>query len=117
MATKTQSKRKAAARSTLAGGFGSSVFLANLHHMCAQTDGSYRFPNSREGDMLKTAKREIEQLRLALCRIARGESEVPMLARQFYGHAMAIATKALSEPNAAYQPPKGEARRLAGDAG
>lgn len=26
----------------------------------AQTDGSYAFPNSREGDMLKTAKTEIE---------------------------------------------------------
>jgi len=39
-----------------------SVFLANLHHAYAQTDGSYVFPNSREGDMLKQAKREIETL-------------------------------------------------------
>jgi hypothetical protein len=38
----------------------SSTFLSNLHHAYAQTDGSYAFPNSREGDMLKTAKREIE---------------------------------------------------------
>jgi hypothetical protein len=39
-----------------------SVFLSNLHHMCAQTDGTYRYPNSREGDMLKQAKKEIEDL-------------------------------------------------------
>lgn len=51
------------------GSTGGSAFLANLHHMCAQTDGTYRFPNSREGDMLKTAKREIEQLRSALSRV------------------------------------------------
>lgn len=37
-----------------------STFLPNLHHAYAQTDGSYAFPNSREGDMLKTAKTEIE---------------------------------------------------------
>lgn len=43
-----------------------SVFLANLHHAYAQTDGSYAFPNSREGDMLKTAKREIEALHAEL---------------------------------------------------
>lgn len=42
--------------------FGGSVFLANLHHAYAQTDGTYVFPNSREGDMLKTAKHEIELL-------------------------------------------------------
>lgn len=39
-----------------------SVFLSNLHHAYAQTDGTYAFPNSREGDMLRTAKREIETL-------------------------------------------------------
>lgn len=39
-----------------------SVFLSNLHHAYAQTDGTYAFPNSREGDMLKRAKVEIEQL-------------------------------------------------------
>lgn len=43
-----------------------STFLLNVHHAYAQTDGSYAFPNSREGDMLRTAKREIEQLRVAL---------------------------------------------------
>lgn len=42
--------------------FGGSVFLANLHHAYAQTDGTYKFPNSREGDMLKRAKQEIESL-------------------------------------------------------
>lgn len=42
------------------------VFLSNLHHFCAQTDGSYRFPNSAEGDLLKQAKREIEALQAEL---------------------------------------------------
>ncbi len=37
-----------------------SVFLSNLHHAYAQTDGTYAFPNTREGDMLKQAKKEIE---------------------------------------------------------
>ena len=37
-----------------------SVFLSNLHHAYAQTDGTYKFPNSREGDMLKQAKKELE---------------------------------------------------------
>jgi len=37
-----------------------STFLPNLHHAYARTDGTYDFPNSREGDMLKTAKTEIE---------------------------------------------------------
>lgn len=39
-----------------------STFLVNIHHAYGQTDGTYAFPNSREGDMLKTAKREIEEL-------------------------------------------------------
>jgi hypothetical protein len=33
--------------------FQGSVFLANLHHSFAQTDGSYKHPNSLEGDLLK----------------------------------------------------------------
>lgn len=37
-----------------------SVFLANLHYFFAQTDGTYKFPNGSEGDLLKQAKREIE---------------------------------------------------------
>lgn len=37
-----------------------SVFLATLHHAYARTDGTYAFPNSREGDLLKQAKREVE---------------------------------------------------------
>ncbi len=41
----------------------SSIFLANLHHSYAQTDGTYKFPNSLEGDLLKTAMKEITQLR------------------------------------------------------
>ena len=47
-----------------------SVFLANLHHYCAQTDGTYAFPNSMEGDLLKTAKREIEELRNVIAGMA-----------------------------------------------
>ena len=39
-----------------------SVFLSNLHHAYARTDGTYAFPNSREGDMLKRAKTEVERL-------------------------------------------------------
>ena len=39
-----------------------SLFLSNLHHAYAQTNGTYAFPNSREGDMLKQAKKEIEML-------------------------------------------------------
>ena len=37
-----------------------STFLPNLHHAFARTDGTYAFPNSQEGDLLKTAKSEIE---------------------------------------------------------
>ena len=40
-----------------------SIFLSNIHHAYAQTDGTYKFPNSQEGDMLKQAKKEIEYLR------------------------------------------------------
>lgn len=36
-----------------------STFLSNIHHAYAQTDGTYKFPNSLEGDMLKQAKKEI----------------------------------------------------------
>jgi hypothetical protein len=39
-----------------------SVFLKNIFHAYAQTDGTYDWPNSREGDMLKQAKNEIEEL-------------------------------------------------------
>ena len=39
-----------------------SIFLSNIHHAYAQTDGTYKFPNSQEGDMLKQAKKEIEEL-------------------------------------------------------
>lgn len=39
-----------------------SLFLSNLHYFCAQTDGTYKFPNSAEGDLLKQAKQEIEAL-------------------------------------------------------
>lgn len=39
-----------------------SIFLQNVSHAYRQTDGSYAWPNSREGDMLRQAKREIEAL-------------------------------------------------------
>ena len=39
-----------------------SIFLSNLHYFYAQTDGTYAIPNSAEGDLLKTAKKEIEGL-------------------------------------------------------
>jgi hypothetical protein len=47
-----------------------SIFLSNIHHAYAQTDGTYAFPNSNEGDMLKQAKKEIEALQreLNLCK-------------------------------------------------
>lgn len=37
-----------------------STVLEHLHHAHALTDGAHAFPSSREGDMLRTAKREIE---------------------------------------------------------
>ena len=40
-----------------------SIFLGNIHHSYAQTDGTYAFPNSREGDMLKQAVRELAAMR------------------------------------------------------
>jgi hypothetical protein len=40
-----------------------SIFLGNIHHAYAQTDGTYAFPNSREGDMLKQAVRELASMR------------------------------------------------------
>jgi hypothetical protein len=42
--------------------FGGSAFLSHVHHAYAQTDGTYAWPNSRDGDMLRQAKREIEAL-------------------------------------------------------
>jgi len=39
-----------------------SILLSNIHHAYAQTDGTHKFPNSQEGDMLKQAKKEIETL-------------------------------------------------------
>ena len=40
-----------------------SIFLGNIHHAYAQADGTYAFPNSREGDMLKQAVRELAAMR------------------------------------------------------
>ena len=43
-----------------------SIFLLTLHHAYAQTDGTYAWPNSREGDMLRQGMREVEHLRAEL---------------------------------------------------
>jgi hypothetical protein len=46
-----------------------SVFLSNLHYFYAKTDGTYAFPNSSEGDLLKTAKKEIEEYEKEIARL------------------------------------------------
>lgn len=38
-----------------------SPFLQGVHHAYAQTDGSYKWPNSREGDLLRQAMKELIQ--------------------------------------------------------
>lgn len=91
-----------------------SVFLSNLFYFYAKTDGTYAFPNSSEGDLLKTAKKEIEEyekeiakLREALkeisttahCIAKAGPLNTPTL-QDAWGKFMAIdamATKALSK--------------------
>ena len=39
-----------------------SIFLENLRYFYARTTGEFDFPNSAEGDLLKRAKIEIEEL-------------------------------------------------------
>jgi hypothetical protein len=46
--------------------FNSSAFLSHLHHQYALSDGTYSWPNSRDGDMLRQAKFEIEMLHAKL---------------------------------------------------
>lgn len=46
-----------------------SPFLSHLHHAYYQTDASYAWPNSREGDMLRQAKREIEGLQMTILQL------------------------------------------------
>ena len=43
-----------------------SAFLQGIHHAYAQVDGSYAWPNNREGDLLRAAKAEIEALSMSL---------------------------------------------------
>ena len=43
-----------------------SAFLQGIHHAYAQVDGSYAWPNSREGDLLRAAMSEIDALRKML---------------------------------------------------
>lgn len=59
------SKANAVGQSRSPVGLG-SAFQQAVRHAYAQTDGTYAWPNSREGDMLREAKRENEQLRDAL---------------------------------------------------
>lgn len=47
----------------LNGGDSESIFLQNVHYFFGQTDGTYAWPEGSVGDLLKQAKREIEQLR------------------------------------------------------
>lgn len=47
-----------------------SAFLQGVHHAYAQTDGTYAWPDSREGDLLREGKHEIERLRNALNQIS-----------------------------------------------
>jgi hypothetical protein len=58
------------------------VFLDNLHHAYAQTDGSYDFPNSREGDMLKQAKKEIEEKDKTIAELKRASLRNMAITRQ-----------------------------------
>jgi hypothetical protein len=39
-----------------------SIFKANCHHAFAKTDGTYKWPNSQDGDLLKQAFAEITEL-------------------------------------------------------
>ena len=52
-----------------------SVFLSNLHYFFAQTDGTYKFPSSAEGDLLKQAKKEIESLLNTIAQQPQGATE------------------------------------------
>lgn len=42
--------------------FKGSIALEHMHHAYAKTDGTYDFPNSREGDILRRCKKELEEL-------------------------------------------------------
>ena len=53
-----------------------SIFLDHLKHAYMQTNGTYKFPNSREGDMLKQAKKELET---AITRINKACDELESL--------------------------------------
>ena len=72
---------------------GDSAFLQGVHHAYAQTDGTYAWPNSREGDLLREAKREIERLRAAMLTAA------SLLERDGDEHSVGAALRrALNEP-------------------
>jgi hypothetical protein len=57
-----------------------SAFQQAVHHTYAQADGTYAWPNSREGDMLREAMREIVALRAELTK-AQGD---PATVRERY---------------------------------
>lgn len=45
-----------------------SAFLQGVHHAYAKTDGTYGWPNSRDGDLLREGMKEIAELRTQLDR-------------------------------------------------
>lgn len=61
-----------------------SVVLGNMHHAYAKTDGTYDWPNSREGDMLRQSKREIEEL-ISLLK-AKGEKQMSYYPENYPDH-------------------------------
>jgi hypothetical protein len=68
-----------------------SKFLSNLHYFYAQTDGTYAFPSSAEGDLLKQAKKEVEELREWMEHIARecgDEEDAGAYVRDMIGRAL-----------------------------
>jgi len=55
-----------------------SIFLGHLQHAYKHTNGSYTFPNSYEGDLLKQAKIEIKELMATIKRVSELEPHIPV---------------------------------------
>jgi len=70
-----------------------SIFLEHIHHAYAKTNGTYDFPNSREGDMLRRAKQEMETLIGALQLLKDGADDDNYI--NSVGEMKEIAAKAL----------------------
>lgn len=69
--------------------------MSNLGRIASKGSGAYL--SGRLYREWRAKVKRHDKLEKALKRIAAGESEVPALAHEFYGHAIAIATKALAE--------------------